>query len=76
MILDDLLRWLIAFRSSTPSPGSAGIPTDDPILETALAARADLLVAGDRDLLSLKFFQGVGIISPADYLRVSFPAKS
>lgn len=36
---------------------------DDAVLACALAARADLIVSGDDDLLTLKQFQGIGIVS-------------
>ena len=45
-------------------------PNDDAILETALNAHAQLLVAGDKDLLTLKSFQGIAIVTPAEYLCV------
>ena len=41
-------------------------PDDDVVLATALAARADLIVSGDRKhLLVLHDFQGIPILSPA-----------
>lgn len=43
-------------------------PGDDAILETAWKAKADYLVAGDKDLLSLGAFGQTLIISPAAYL--------
>jgi putative PIN family toxin of toxin-antitoxin system len=73
-ILDDLLRWAYRVQIQNAVSGICRDPNDDPILETAVAAKADLLVAGDRDLLSLKSFQGIGIVTPLDYLRISFPA--
>lgn len=39
-------------------------PDDLPVLGTALAAQADALVTGDRQLLELKEFQGISILSP------------
>ena len=39
-------------------------PDDLPILGTLLAAEADCLVTGDKDLLDLKEFQSVPILSP------------
>jgi putative PIN family toxin of toxin-antitoxin system len=39
-------------------------PDDLPVLGTLLAARADCLVTGDQDLLALKEFHGVPILSP------------
>jgi predicted nucleic acid-binding protein len=46
-------------------------PKDDAILETAWKAGADYLVAGDKDLLALKEFRGIAIVTPAEYLRLS-----
>jgi len=40
---------------------------DDNILACALAAEADYLVTGDTDLLELKVYSGVRIISPRDF---------
>ena len=37
---------------------------DLPVLGTAVAARADLLVTGDRDLLELKRHAGIPILTP------------
>lgn len=40
---------------------------DDNVLACALAAKAAYLVTGDADLLALKNFRGVKIISPRDF---------
>ena len=42
-------------------------PDDDAILACALEARADYLVTGDVDLLELKIFKGVRIVTPRDF---------
>lgn len=39
-------------------------PDDDAILATALAAKADLLVTGDKDLLVLGTYAGIPIVTP------------
>lgn len=44
-------------------------PDDDHALALALAARADLLVSGDEDLLALGNFQGIPIVDPAQALQ-------
>ena len=44
-------------------------PKDDRMLEVAVNGRAGLIITGDRDLLVLNPFQGIAIISPAEYLR-------
>jgi putative PIN family toxin of toxin-antitoxin system len=50
--------------------GVASHPEDDLILATAVSARADYLVTGDRQLLALQSFQGVQIVSPREFLAV------
>ena len=42
---------------------------DDPVLATALAARAQYLIARDKDLLSLRKPFGITIVTPAEFLR-------
>jgi putative PIN family toxin of toxin-antitoxin system len=42
---------------------------DDKFLEVAVDGRADLIVTGDRDLLDLHPFQGIAILTPAEYLE-------
>jgi putative PIN family toxin of toxin-antitoxin system len=43
-------------------------PSDDMFLECAALARADLLVAGDKDLLALGCCQRTRVVTPAEYL--------
>jgi len=43
-------------------------PDDDHVLACALAARADLVVSGDADLLELKAYQGIPIVGAAQAL--------
>ena len=43
-------------------------PDDDKLLEIAVVGRADFLVTGDRDLLILNPFQGIPILTPAEFL--------
>lgn len=43
---------------------------DDAVLACALAARADLLVSGDDDLLVLGSFTGIPIVTAAQALRI------
>jgi putative PIN family toxin of toxin-antitoxin system len=42
---------------------------DDHVLACALAARADLIVSGDDDLLALKHFQEIPIVTPTQALQ-------
>jgi len=45
-------------------------PSDNMILEAAVAGRADAIVSGDEDLLTLSPFEGMPILSPATFLRL------
>jgi len=47
-------------------------PTDDKIIECAVEAKAELIVAFDKDLLSLKEYNGIKIIHPT-MLKYVFP---
>jgi predicted nucleic acid-binding protein len=40
-------------------------PDDEEVLALAIAAKVDLIVSGDNDLLSLRSFEGTPIIAPA-----------
>ncbi|MGH9794970.1 MAG: putative toxin-antitoxin system toxin component, PIN family [Candidatus Acidiferrales bacterium] len=42
---------------------------DDPVLATAVAGHCACLITGDRDLLSLKEFRGVVILSPQQFWK-------
>ena len=42
-------------------------PDDDIVLATALAAKADCIVTGDKDLLVLQRYEEVEILSPSEF---------
>lgn len=44
-------------------------PNDDMFLECAALAKAKLIVAGDKDLLTLGSYQEIRIMTPAAYLK-------
>ena len=44
-------------------------PDDNHILACALAGKANLIVSRDLDLLRLKSYEGIGIMSPIDFLH-------
>lgn len=65
----DYLRKHVQLVRPAKVPKNACRDRDDlPILGTALAAQAHCLVTGDRDLLSLKQFRGITILSPRHFL--------
>ncbi len=43
---------------------------DDAVLACAIAAKANLVVSGDRDLLTLKAFRSIPIITPAEAVQI------
>lgn len=43
-------------------------PDDDAVLALARAARADLIISGDGDLLALQLFEGIPVATPAQAL--------
>lgn len=48
---------------------------DDLVLATAVAAKADYLVTGDKYLLRIGEFQGIPIVSPRDFLNMMLPPE-
>lgn len=65
-------RILIEYQAATeivyPAPLPQPVcrdPDDDDVLACALAARVDLIVSGDRDLLSIESFRNIPIVTPA-----------
>lgn len=56
----------------TPMPIPATVlndPDDDHVLACALAAEAELIVSGDNDLLTLKMFREIPIMTAAEAIR-------
>ena len=47
-------------------------PDDDRIVECALAASAGFIVSGDRDLLDLRQYKSIAILSPRAFLEEYF----
>jgi putative PIN family toxin of toxin-antitoxin system len=58
--------------SFTPSlQGACRDPKDDVVLECALLGDADLLVSGDRDLLTLGNFRTIRILTARAYMELT-----
>lgn len=64
---DELLtRYLALVHFVTPAPMDVAVsrdPDDDRVLAAAIAAKADLVVSGDRDLLDLGQFLAMQIVA-------------
>jgi putative PIN family toxin of toxin-antitoxin system len=71
------VEWVEALTESAElvfpverATGATPDPDDEMVLECALAVEADFIVSGDKKhLLALRQFQGIPIVSPAEFLR-------
>jgi predicted nucleic acid-binding protein len=66
--------YLAASIRVTITGSVAGVcrdPKDDHILECAVKARAQVLISGDKDLLTLGTFHGIRILTARQYLEAS-----
>jgi hypothetical protein len=68
--LVDRYAALAALVRPTPTPRIAPDPDDDVVIGTALAAKADLVVTGDKPLLSVAEYQGVRIVGVSQALQI------
>ena len=59
-------RMEIVTPVALTSPASRD-PDDDNILATAVAGNCDCIITGDKDLLVLKEFEGIKILSPREF---------
>jgi len=74
----DYIRWLITQAELITDLPTLRVvrddPKDDPIIATAVAAKAAYLVTGDRaHLLPLREYEGIRILSPRDFLSEILP---
>ena len=64
----ELLTVSATLVTAPPLPERASRdPDDDKFLACALAAGADCVVSGDRDLLDLSSYEGIVVLSPRDF---------
>lgn len=45
-------------------------PSDDKVISTALAGKADYIVTRDRDLLDLKKYKGIKLVTPEEFMGI------
>jgi len=69
-----LMKGLCRFALVTPGEaevtGVARDPDDDKLLACAVEGEADYIVTGDHDLLALRSYQGIPIITAAAFVRL------
>ena len=66
-----VLRLLKAESMITPGSRDVSVtrdPTDDKVIAAALETGAEYIVTGDKDLLTLGKYEGVGILTPARFI--------
>jgi len=70
-LLADYLPWCATVRIPNPPPVTPDCrdPFDQPFLQLAVAGKADYLVSGDRDLLSLEDQFDCPIVSAEKFLK-------
>jgi hypothetical protein len=74
---DEIAEFLAAVRQAaevTSPTRQIDVIRDDPadnrVLEAAVSAQVDYIVSGDHDLLELKTYEGVQIVSPARFVAI------
>ena len=70
---EQFLQNICAMALMIPTPGKLRViqedPSDNIILESAIIGDATRLITGDRHLLSLKSYNDVVIMTPAEFMR-------
>lgn len=68
VIQDNATQLVVTSREANVARGVCRDPTDTKFLALAAAARADVLVSSDHDLLVLHPWHGIPILTPAEFL--------
>jgi uncharacterized protein len=68
-LMQRYLRLVTVVHPAPITPTILADPDDDHVLACALAAKAELIVSGDRHLLTLREYQGIPIVPAADALQ-------
>lgn len=69
--IGNLLREYVSMIEPSPlDPDICRDPDDVKILGLAVAANADYVVTGDKDLLILREFQGIPILNPRSFSKI------
>ena len=67
--LDDYLDYAIHVTIPDECPHVCRDANDDMILESAVVAGAELIVSGDKDLLAVKHYKGIRVLTPKAFLN-------
>ena len=69
LILAAMLTRAEVVRGELALPGVTRDPKDDAVVACAVEGNVDYLVSGDQDLLVLKRYEGVEVITPREFLE-------
>jgi uncharacterized protein len=69
-IIDTFLRFSKQITPSVKIKAVKDDPDDDKFLECAVTAKADYIISGDPDLLNLKEFKKIKIVSPTQFIKL------
>ena len=65
-----LVKWSDVVSTKKSISAIPSDETDNRILECAVKAKADFIVSGDRHLLDLKKYEGIRVVTPAQFLKI------
>ena len=64
------LERICEVHEITNPPAVVRDPDDNQVIATALKSRSSYIITGDEDLLVLGPYKGIGIVKPADFLKL------
>ena len=70
-LMEIILETAIYVESAVEVSEIKDDPSDDRILECAVAGKADYIVSGDRHLLKLKEYRGIPITNAKGFLKIA-----
>ena len=67
-----LVKWgdVVSTKKSISAIPKDRDDDDNRILECAVKAKADFIVSGDKHLLNLKKYEGIRMVTPAQFLKI------
>ena len=74
--LEEIRRFAILVHPSITLDVIKADPSDNRILECALSSQSECVVTGDSHLLKLQEYEGISILSPAEFLDFSRRRKA
>ena len=76
IFIDELMTYTtLAAESATSLSEVVRDEMDHLVLEAAIAGEADYIVSGDKDLLVLESYEGIQIVTPAQFLAILATAE-